>query len=121
MMKIDWLRDFPTTQALSFLAMLLIFVMAVVSIVKWDSPPEGLALFLGGLAGVSVAQFAVKRRTDREYVQLKGEAAASVARASGAQPQVVATGPAVISTQPAGTPAAPSSEPDLYHDDERGE
>jgi hypothetical protein len=111
--NVDWLRDFPTTQALAFAAGVLIVAMCVQSMIRWDNPPEGLAIFLGSLAGISVAQFAVKRTTDHQYVQAKSDRAVAVAtaRASGAQPTRVTT-----TTQPKGTTVTEVESPAVEDD-----
>ena len=66
-----WLREFPTTQALSFGALLLtVFVIVnwTVSAMWYNRPsPDGLGevlVFLGTWLGVDTTRFWLKRRTE---------------------------------------------------------
>lgn len=62
---IYFITYFPTTNGRILLSLFLIFITAIFYLVGWKDPDWEWYAFLGALAGIDVAQFGVKRYTQR--------------------------------------------------------
>ncbi len=77
-----WLNEFSPTKAIGLLASVIFFIVGLVSLAKWDGPPDGLQIFIFTGAGISFGGLVAKRLTDRELNATKGEVKVRIAEAS---------------------------------------